>query len=154
EEQLVVAGLVELDHAPVAVADRRGAESRRALALDQLGHVLLLAADADRAAHALAEREEVAAITRAHDREPRRQSDLGDHEGGAPGLADRHRTRPVEHDVLHDLVVPDQRGSQRHPGHARTAIIPQELPRANSRGALPANDRRPWVTTALLPRSA
>jgi hypothetical protein len=73
EEDLVVARRVELDHAPVAAADAGRAEpAAPGLLAHQLGDVLLLAADADRAAHVLAEGEQVAAVTRANDREPGR----------------------------------------------------------------------------------
>src|SRR5687768_2564941 len=100
-----MAGLVELDDAPVLATDRRRAEPTGSFAFSaaphELGDVLLLTIDADRPAHPLAQRQQVSALARANDREVLRQSDLGHHERRLAGRAERDLARSFADDIAH-----------------------------------------------------
>ncbi|MBK9031717.1 MAG: hypothetical protein IPL61_10400 [Myxococcales bacterium] len=132
EEQLVVAGLVEIDHAPVADTDRRGAElaggavAALAAAADEVVDLALLALDADRAAHPGRQRQQVATVAGPDDRELGRQRQIRDDEGRAGAGAQRDRLADADA-VAHDLAAPDQRRAQRDRDDRRADRRPHSL---------------------------
>jgi hypothetical protein len=118
EVELVVARLIEIDHAPVARADRGGAEvagravAALAAAADELVDVALGAVDADRAPHRRRQGQQVAAIAGAEDRELRRQRQIRNHERRGRAGAEGDRL-VATHPIGHDLAAPDEGDPQR-----------------------------------------